>query len=141
MSQKHPVQEIAETCGSTITKAGLLPDGSGFAIMSMPLPKTHWIYNTDDSISSGPAPMPFRMGCEDEIVIRGEILTRKQFADKIRTATRYAVRASIMCGKEMDFDPDAMVQNMVCGMLGYWTEDGLSNDNWSNPPDQQRKES
>ena len=38
-----------------------------------------------------------------------------------------------MNGKEMDFDPGALLQNLVVGMLGYWTENGLSSDEWANP--------
>ena len=99
-----------------ITKqiVNILPDGSAFAIMSFPLPKDHWLlaegYNEP--------PMPFQRGTADP--------ARQEWADKIREAGRYAIRASTMNGKEMDFDPDAMLQNLVVGMLGYWTLDGLS---------------
>lgn len=88
-----------------------LPDGSGFFVQSFPLPKTHWIYN------DGPndPPMPMRIGAGPE---------RDALAKQIRHAARFALRASTMNGKEMDFDPDAVVQNMIVGLLGYWTEDG-----------------
>ena len=44
------IEEIARAVGGTITEVGgPLPDGSGFAIMSMPLPKTHWIYQRPDA--------------------------------------------------------------------------------------------
>jgi hypothetical protein len=66
-------------------------------------------------------------------------MSREEFAAKIREAGRYAVRSATMNGKDMDFDPDALVQNLVVGMLGYWTNDGLSSDDWANPSDQQRK--
>ncbi len=92
-------------------KITVLPDGSAFGVLSLPLPKDHWIYG-----SSEPPPMPMRMG-------RGP--KREAAAKDIRTAARYAVRASTMRGTEMDFDPDAMVQNFVVGLLGYWTADGL----------------
>jgi hypothetical protein len=49
---------------------------------------------------------------------------RSELAKQIRAAARYAIRASTMNGKETDFDPDAMVQNMIVGMLGCWTNDG-----------------
>lgn len=128
--KKHPVEEIAEAVGGTITEAGRLPDGSGFAVMSMPLPKDHWIYG--DPAREGdhgfePPPMPFRLGTKDP--------QRKQWADMLRVAGKYAVRAATMKGKEMDFDPDALLQNLVVGFLGYWTEDGLDHDDaWANPP-------
>lgn len=88
-----------------------LPDGSGAFIASFPLPNTHWIY------TDGPnePPMPMRVGVGPK---------RNELADQIRAAARFAVRASTMNGKEMDFDPDAMVQNLIVGLLGYWTEDG-----------------
>lgn len=139
-NEKHPVEQIAEAVGGTITEIHHLPDGSGFACMSMPLPKTHWIYRADEGISNVP-PMPFKMGREQECVFAVKdqatipvIMSRQEVADAIREAAKYAVRASTMNGREMDFDPDAMVQNMVVGMLGYWTEDGLSGEDWGNPP-------
>ena len=88
-----------------------LPDGSGVLLASFPLPKDHWIYTEGHN----EPPMPMRIGLGAK---------RNELADQIRAATRYAVRASTMNGTEMDFDPDAMVQNMVVGLLGYWTEDG-----------------
>lgn len=127
------IEQLAADLGGTIKEVGgPLSDGSGFAIMSLPLSKTHWIYQQGDSRFNVP-PMPFRMGVADEIVIGGEILSRQQFADKIRTCGRYAVKCATMNGADMNFDPDALVQNLVVGMLGYWTADGLSSDEWANP--------
>lgn len=117
MNEKHPVEEIAEAVGGTITEIGVLPDGSGFALMSMSLSENHWIYAKENGGFSGEPPMPFRIG-------NGP--TREALASAIRQAGIYAVRASTMCGEMMDFDPDAMLQNLVVGFLGYWTEDGLS---------------
>jgi hypothetical protein len=88
-----------------------LPDGSGFFTASFPLPRDHWLYA--EGYNTPPA--PWRIGVGNE---------RTEVAEGIRAACRYAVRASTMNGKEMDFDPDAMVQNMVVGLLGYWTKDG-----------------
>lgn len=154
-NEMHPVEQIAEAVGGTITSAGILPDGSGFATMSMPLPEKHWIYQGDEKQPwgwSNTPPMPFRMGSESrssiliqsrEAVETGSFLglaqrtfmSRDDFADRIRAAGKYAVRCATMNGKEMDFDPDAMLQNLVVGMLGYWTPDGLSSDEWANPKD------
>jgi hypothetical protein len=88
-----------------------LPDGSGVFVASLPLPKTHWLY----AEGHDEPPMPMRTGLGAK---------RNGLADQIRAAAHYAVRGATMKGKEMDFDPDALVQNMVVGMLGYWTEDG-----------------
>lgn len=118
------VNQLAEAVGGKIDfVSDPLPDGSGFATMSMPLPKDHWLtkegYNTP--------PMPFRLGTEEDGTnLWPQIRTREEAAEKIRAAARYACRASTMNGAETDFDPDAMVQNFVTGMLGYWTPNGLS---------------
>lgn len=118
----NPLEEIAAATGGKIEEVASLPDGSGFAVMSMPLPKDHWL--TAEHINV--PPMPFRIGTDDPL--------RYELAEKIRAAGRYAVRSATMNGKEMDFDPDALIQNLVVGMLGYWTADGLSSDSWANPP-------
>lgn len=138
------LEQIAKNCGGKINEVGALPDGSGFAIMSIPLRKDHWIYQSDRHESYGDfnvPPMPFRMGVDDVVRIwpyRLPIpgittLTKEQFAEKIRAAGKYAIRCATMNGKDMDFDPDALLQNLVVGMLGYWTENGLSDDEWANP--------
>lgn len=115
-SPAHPVQQIADAVGGTITSMGQAPDGSGFATVSMPLPVNHWL--TLPGYDEPPA--PFLMGTDDP--------QRQEWAEKIRAAARYAVRGATINGTEDDFDPDAMVQNMVVGMLGYFTRDGLSHD-------------
>jgi hypothetical protein len=102
----------------------ILPDGSAFGCMSFPLPVDHWIYTTDDYGYTGPPPMTFRMRAG---------VDRKEMENKIRIAAQYAVKASTQCGKDNDFDPDALVQNMIVGMLGYFTLDGLADEDWQNP--------
>ena len=108
------VKRLAKDLNGEVDWAVRLPDGSGAATISFPLPKDHWL--TKEGYNE--PPMTFRRGTDDPL--------RNEWAEKIRLAARYAVRASTMNGKENDFDPDAMVQNMVVGMLGYWTTDGLS---------------
>lgn len=95
----------------------ILPDGSAFDVLSMPLPKDHWLYGKEH----GAPPMPFRMGTDDP--------RRKEFNEMVVSAARYAIRASTMNGSDADFDPDAMVQNFVVAMLGYHTPDGLCHEN------------
>lgn len=122
MSKIKPIlDEIADACGGNIDEVGVLPDGSGFAVMSMPLPKDHWLTAEGANVP----PMPMRCGTDDP--------GRAIKADQIKAAAKYAIRASTMNGKEIDFDPDAMVQNFVVALLGYWTPDGLSSDSWANP--------
>lgn len=120
------IEKLAEDLGGTIEDAGRLPDGSGFAVMSMPLPDDHWIYEDKEGFSV--PPMPMRMGTSDP--------RRQKRNEQVKAAARYAVKAATMDGKEMDFDPDALVQNMVVGLLGYHTPDGLSSDEWANPPEE-----
>ncbi len=97
----------------------VLPDGSAFCVASFDLPQDHWCYDKDH----GPAPMPLRVGTDDP--------RRVKLAEKIREAGRYAYLATGM-GDE-DHDPDAYLQNLVCALLGFWTPDGLTGDDWDNP--------
>lgn len=119
----NPIDQLVNEIGGKIEEAAILPDGSGFAVASFPLPKDHWLTANPDDFNV--PPMPFRRGTLDP--------SREKWAEKIRAAARYAVRCATMNGKDDDFDPDALVQNMVVGMLGYWTADGLSSDDWANP--------
>ena len=93
--------------GMELSAPTILPDGSGFGILSLPLPKDHWLYAEreyeEDAVEPKDLPAP--------------ILThalRKQVIDAIR----YAVRSATNCGKEDDFDPDALVQNAVYALCG-----------------------
>ena len=92
----------------------ILPDGSAFCTVSFPLPKDHWIYSTESESS----PMPMQMGTDNP--------ERQKFVKMLREAGKYAVRSATMKGKDMDFDPDALIQNLIIGFLGYYTPDGLS---------------
>jgi hypothetical protein len=106
---------LIEDSGGTVDKGSLmqLPDGSACFTASFPLPKDHWLY----AVGLGEPPAPWRVG---------EGALRSEWAAKITAAARYAIRGATMSGQESDFDPDAMVQNMIVGMLGYWTHDGFS---------------
>ena len=124
MTHPKDVADMITNAGGKIESMTLLSDGHGVAIASFPLPTDHWLY-ADDGKYEAP-PMPMRMGTDDP--------RRKAFNDMVRDAARYAVRAATMKGKLEDFDPDALVQNMVVGLLGYHTPDGLCGmDAWANP--------
>ena len=99
----------------------VLPDGSAFSTLSMPLPGDHWLYRAGHNTP----PMPLRLGTTDP--------RREKFVEAVWAAGRYAVRSATMNGKEPDFDPDALVQNLVVGLLGYFTPDGLGSEAWENP--------
>ena len=93
--------------GFTMSEPTILPDGSGFGTMSFPLPKDHWIYKEreyeDGAIEPNDLPAP--------------ILTHS-FRRQVIAAIRYAIRSATNCGKEDDFDPDALVQNAVYALCG-----------------------
>lgn len=85
----------------------ILPDGSAFALASYTLPKDHWLY----------APREYEPGAEEPKELPHPILTHAQSAEVV-AAVRYAIRGATMCGKEEDFDPDALVQNAVYALCG-----------------------
>ena len=80
----------------------VLPDGSACFVGSFPLPKDHWIY--DPKMDTPPSPL--------------ETGEKEKLRARIIEATKYAVRAATMKGKDMDFDPDALIQNMLVGFFG-----------------------
>ncbi|WP_116791425.1 hypothetical protein [Achromobacter dolens] len=85
----------------------VLPDGSACALASFPLPATHWLY----------AEREYAPGAEEPKDLPAPILTHAQ-RDAVVASIRYAVRGATMCGKEQDFDPDALVQNAVYALCG-----------------------
>jgi hypothetical protein len=101
-----------------------LPDGSAFAVGSTTLPEDHWLTANPD-VPNVP-PMPFRVG-------RDNLRLRLAMSERISAAARYAVRRATMNGSSTDFDPDALVWNLLVGMLGYNTSDGLSDEDEGNP--------
>lgn len=79
----------------------------GIRMASLPLPKDHWLY----------AERGYEEGAIEPKDLPAPILThalRQQVIDAIR----YAVRSATNCGKEDDFDPDALVQNAVYALCG-----------------------
>lgn len=93
--------------GFAMTEPTLLPDGSGFGIMSFPLPKDHWLYKERE----------YAEGAVDPSDLPAPILTHS-LRQQVIAAIRYAVRSATNCGKEDDFDPDALVQNAVYALCG-----------------------
>lgn len=115
MISENQVRGMINLAGGTVESSGELPDGSGFMTASFPLRKDHWLYKDD-----GPEnpPMGMRTGYDHP--------RHKELTEKVTAAARYAIRAATRKGKDEDFDPDAMVQNMLVGLLGYHTSNGLS---------------
>lgn len=113
---RSELEAMARDLGGKVDWAVALPDGSGAAVMSMPLPKDHWL--TAESSEYEEPPMGFRMGTRD--------INRWVLQKHIEAAARYAIRAVTRRGLDDDIDPDAWVRNMVIGLIGYNTPDGLS---------------
>ena len=91
-----------------MTYTAILPDGSAFFTASLPLPAGHWLYAPRSEWDSkrdeyAECPPPILTGAQRAAVI---------------AAARYAIRGATMCGQEMDFDPDALVLNMVYALCG-----------------------
>ena len=88
----------------------ILPDESAFGVMSFPLPDDHWLY----------AERVYDPGEYEPVELPAPILTHA-LRDQVVAAIRYAVRGATNCGKEIDFDPDALVQNAVYALCGPYT--------------------
>ena len=97
--------------GFTMSEPTLLPDGSGFGIMSFPLPKDHWLYKESE----------YEYGAVEPNDLPSPILTHAH-RQQVIAAIRYAVRGATLCGKEDDFDPDALVQNAVYALCGPYSK-------------------
>ncbi len=97
----------------------ILPDGSAFGVMSFPLPDHHWLY----------APNEYRDGEYESIDLPRPILTHA-LREAVVAAVRYAVRGATMRGQEMDFDPDALVQNAVYALCGPYTTPPAAQRQW-----------
>jgi hypothetical protein len=90
---------------TSIKSVANFPDGHTAMVVSFPLSKNHWIYE-----DSGEPPAPLKIE---------SIETRMHLESVFKDAVKYAVKASTLSGKEMDFDPDAMIQNFMVGLFGY----------------------
>lgn len=108
-----------DSIGRQMEEAVKLPDGSGVFTGKFPLPKDHWIYQSSGD-GSGEPPAFMRMGTQSPF--------RPVFEKAAREAAKYAVRATTRCGQDQDFDPDALVTNLLIGLFGYFTPDGTSGD-------------
>ncbi len=87
---------------------------SSFGTLSLPLPPNHWL--TFPGYEK--PPMPYRMGTDNP--------ERVVWEKMLRAAGQYAYRAATMNGQAKNIDPDALIQNLIVGFLGYHTPDGLS---------------
>lgn len=122
MNTKTPdvLSELADSLGGTIHEVHTLPDESGFATMTYPLPEDHWLYKTTTEGYTPNPTYPLLAGKDSKA---RDFLTRL-----IEQGARYGVKASTSNGRENDFDPDALVLNIVNGLFGLHTPTGLSRD-------------
>lgn len=89
---------------------GVLPDGSAFATAKMPLPEDHWLYQKVEDVE--PAfPTP---GNRDTP-------SRLRVVEQVRAAAQQAIRGATLNGRDTDYDPDALVQNLIVALLGPWS--------------------
>ncbi len=110
------LQGVAEHLGGTM--GPITPFG---ATMSIPLRKSHWIYGEleDEPEPLVPAGNKVYIGVQNSgrSSMVAEI-TRRELAAKIRECGRWAIKGATASGTIMDFDPDALLQNLVAAMLG-----------------------
>jgi hypothetical protein len=95
--------------------------GSKFDEKPWTLMKKHWLYADVPHVP----PMPMRMGTHDE--------QRALIVKAIKDAGKYAMKVTSRNGDIQNFDPDDFLNNLVIGMIGYWTDTGLSLDDSINP--------
>lgn len=63
-----------------------------------------------------------RAALDEPVELPTPVLTHVD-RDRVVAAIRYAVRGATMCGKETDFDPDALVQNAVYALCGPYSKE------------------
>lgn len=87
----------------------VLPDGSAFAVLSMPLPNDHWLlapavegWDADRDCSPD-TPHP---------------ILDDSHREAVKQALRWAIRGATANGTEPDFDPDALVLNAAYALCG-----------------------
>ncbi len=87
-------------------------------VVAYALPVTHWIYSALEPVAED-AP------AFDEI----DTEVRTQFVQDLKAAGRNAIRKATQFGKDMDFDPDALIIDLVlelCGPTGPQVAEGKS---------------
>lgn len=117
----HPPQPV-QPAGAQGEPVTVLPDGSAFAVMSFPLSKDHWLYAERQYLAG-----------EYEPVELGKPILTHAFRDSVISAVRYAIRGATNCGKDVDFDPDALVQNAVYALCGPYSKPKPKQDQSTTP--------
>lgn len=92
------------------------------------LPENHWLFSNPEYRTP---PMGLRVGQ----VVPGDSRYRAVLSRHVVNAARYALRDATRNGTSRDIDPDALVQQIVIGLFGYHTDQGLSAEPTHNPAD------
>lgn len=133
MHNENPMDligQLADETGGTVTEVGLLSDGSGFATLSTPLPSNHWLY---ERVGFGDGPQEFVPPAPWTMLVGGHTQVRRYLAEVLRPGIMAGVRDATRGGRDDDFDPDALVNQSINGLLGVHTESGMS----TNPEDRE----
>lgn len=101
----------------------VLPDDSAFFTTETPLPKDHWLYS-----EAGTPPMLLGRGVDDPEI-------RAELQEAVRQGVQYSLKVSGLDGSE-SVDPDAIVQNAIIGIVGYFTPDGTNTTSYLKPADE-----
>ncbi|QVD49305.1 hypothetical protein LUCX_235 [Xanthomonas phage vB_XciM_LucasX] len=119
MNPLNTLGEIADAVGGKLTEVGMHPDGeSGFAMLSMPLPADHWLYETTEDGYTPPPQFPLLAGKDSK--------ARDYLSRIIDEGVRHGFKSASDNGRLEDIDPDALLQNTGVGLFGYHTPNGLS---------------
>lgn len=106
---REAAERLEELHARIKSTSPVLPDGSSFCVVALPLPADHWLYAPEctewDSVrdTSADTPQP--------------ILGNDQ-REAVKAAIRWAIRGATMNGAEPDYDPDALVLNAAYALCG-----------------------
>lgn len=92
----------------------VLPDGSAYGVIELSLPADHWIY-TDWEFSSDDAVRPVEIE---------NVSIPEDYHENVKAAVRYALRGATGCGRDMSFDPDAVILNVLYALREKEKDDG-----------------
>jgi hypothetical protein len=90
------VQQIADSLNR-------LPDGSGFFVSAMTLPKDHWIYQYEER--------------PDRTLKFTDLNLEKEVRNRVTEALKYSIRVCTNHGSVMDIDPDAVIQTTLATLI------------------------
>ena len=109
------MRDIITSSGGTVQNVTKLTDQDGMFVASWPLPKDHWLYTESDN----EPPMGMLMGTNDP--------QRAELQKHVVAAVRYAYKVNTRNGTDLDLDPDSLVNDVVIGLMGWYTPDGTNN--------------